>query len=321
MLVCEVKTSCLAILVWADGHFLVVGGTYLSLKQNRVPTAMKAKRDCLFALVIFMAIVSWLIWQKRYFLESNCVETWWPQNPRDTPRNETESPLKPAQIQVTLPSGYLCTVVGNGTADPLGEKAFFKHLGKNWREIAGIISYRLNSGTPLNFTRLDSWWELGNSPWVWQHCAGALRQDLNNDGWNDNPMSTIFSGSWSSEPQGHVKSFLSVSSQLPETWFAVTVPVCGIWMYLNKFEWMGSTSNRFSTLTLFFCVVFSDVFRWPEHTWTEGQRRMCANTASTGLCLRTSVDSPRLWDGHSEDKVFVVCLFQEIRIYIIYIYI
>ena len=122
------------------------------------------------------------------------------QNPRDTPRNETESPLKPAQIQVTLPSGYLCTVVGNGTADPLGEKAFFKHLGKNWREIAGIISYRLNSGTPLNFTRLHSWWELGNSPWVWQHCAGALRQDLNNDGWNDNPMSTIFSGSWSSEP-------------------------------------------------------------------------------------------------------------------------
>ena len=68
------------------------------------------------------------------------------------------------------------------------------------------------------------------SPPVGQHIVwfGALRQDLNNDGWNDNPMSTIFSGSWSSEPQGHVKSFLSVSSQLPETWFAVTVPVCGI---------------------------------------------------------------------------------------------
>lgn len=64
MLVCEVKTSCLAILVWADGHFLVVEGTYLSLKPNRVPTA----------LVIFMAIVSWLIWQKRYILESNCLQ-------------------------------------------------------------------------------------------------------------------------------------------------------------------------------------------------------------------------------------------------------
>ena len=129
-------------------------------------------------------------------------------------------------------------------------------LGRIEEKLQELFSYRLNSGTPLNFTRLHSWWELGNSPWVWQHCAGALRQDLNNDGWNDNPMSTIFSGSWSSEPQGHVKSFLSVSSQLPETWFAVTVPVCGIWMYLNKFEWMGSTSNRFSTLTLFFLCRF-----------------------------------------------------------------
>lgn len=25
---------------------------------------------------------------------------------------------------------------------------------------------------------------------------GPARQDLNNDGWNDNPMSTIFSGKW-----------------------------------------------------------------------------------------------------------------------------
>ena len=66
------------------------------------------------------------------FVESNCLQHGGPtQNPRDTPRNETESALKPAQIQVTLPIGYLCTVVGNGTADPLGEKAFFKHLGKN----------------------------------------------------------------------------------------------------------------------------------------------------------------------------------------------
>lgn len=68
---------------------------------------------------------------KEVYFGEQLFAAWWPQNPRDTPRNETESTLKPAQIQVTLPSGYLCTVVGNGTADPLGEKAFFKHLGKN----------------------------------------------------------------------------------------------------------------------------------------------------------------------------------------------
>ena len=28
-----------------------------------------------------------------------------------------------------LSTGYLCSVVGNGTADPLGEKTFFKQPG------------------------------------------------------------------------------------------------------------------------------------------------------------------------------------------------
>ena len=131
------------VLVWADGHFLVVGGTYLSLKPNRVPPAMKAKRvntsHWWFSWRLFMIGST-----KEVFFGEELFAAWWPQNPHDTPRNETESTLKPAQIRVTLPSGYLCTVVGNGTADPLGEKTFFKHLGKNWREIAGIISYRLN---------------------------------------------------------------------------------------------------------------------------------------------------------------------------------
>ncbi|CAJ1392081.1 unnamed protein product [Effrenium voratum] len=65
--------------------------------------------------------------------------------------NETGTELVPgqaAQVQVLLPEGYSCTVVGNGTADPLGEKSFFK-------------------------------------------------QDLNNDGFVDNPASTVFSGQWS----------------------------------------------------------------------------------------------------------------------------
>lgn len=45
------------------------------------------------------------------------------------PRNATEGELQPAQVQVVLPTGYLCSVVGNGTADPLGEKTFFQQPG------------------------------------------------------------------------------------------------------------------------------------------------------------------------------------------------
>ena len=39
-------------------------------------------------------------------------------------RNETEV-LAPAEIHVQLPPDYLCRVVGNGTADPDGNKGFF----------------------------------------------------------------------------------------------------------------------------------------------------------------------------------------------------
>ncbi|CAK9087825.1 unnamed protein product [Durusdinium trenchii] len=73
-----------------------------------------------------------------------------PDEENITEWTEEERNLQPAQIQVLLPSGYLCSVVGNGTADPEGVKSFFQ-------------------------------------------------QDLNDDGWKDNPMSTLFSGEWSSE--------------------------------------------------------------------------------------------------------------------------
>ena len=48
-------------------------------------------------------------------------------------RNSTDFvKLQAAQIRVLLPSGYLCTVVGNGTADPEGEKSFFQTFGSEF---------------------------------------------------------------------------------------------------------------------------------------------------------------------------------------------
>lgn len=139
MLVCEVKTSCLAILVYFSVSWWSLPRGWRNIPIPETEPSPNCIGD--FHGDCFMIDLT-----KEVYFGEQLFGAWWPQNPRDTPRNETESPLKPAQIQVTLPSGYLCTVVGNGTADPLGEKAFFKHLGKNWREIiAGTtISYRLN---------------------------------------------------------------------------------------------------------------------------------------------------------------------------------
>ena len=89
-------------------------------------------------------------------------------------RNETEV-LKPAEIQVQLPPDYVCMVLGDGTADPDGSKGFFTHLAKMLGQVG-------KAQTTVCYFPL------------------FCRQDLNNDGYSDNPMATVLSGSWTLHP-------------------------------------------------------------------------------------------------------------------------
>ena len=90
-------------------------------------------------------------------------------------RNETEV-LMPAEIRVQLPPDYMCSVVGDGTADPDGSKGFFTLLARK------VDSIEIRESSDLGFQ------------------SKCWRQDLNNDGYADSPMATVRSGTWSLRP-------------------------------------------------------------------------------------------------------------------------